>query len=338
MDDWTNFLKERGLRVGIDVVRKVAERVVAKGTLCPLYDEHRPEYCGGKGTVYKIKTLVDTGKLDPFLHHYRIKEPGKEAPIQLAHLRAYADFLRHNKAFRESFSIKPPNQILFSLRQPLAFNLEPSSLSEGSHWKRLPIYSNIKQHCPQYSLWKTIEQWEANRITYRQSIEDMVKNLHAEFHDKLPPDVGHLLGSEQEHNLLIDISIWATERALPTEPYPDNLFADTEGVLTTDGDPIYLLWVTNPGLTSGAKYAAGTEHDTKCLAGVINGFIKSLRNSPHLHSVVHQYYALTSLEQKIKEEINQITDIDLTEGTCPDCPSVLQKQAKDSGTSNIVPT
>ena len=64
---WTTFLKGLGLRVDLETVRKVANQVVAHAPLHPLYASQETIPVAGKGTVYKIKGLIEVGKLDPLL-------------------------------------------------------------------------------------------------------------------------------------------------------------------------------------------------------------------------------------------------------------------------------
>ena len=162
---WATFLRGLGLRVDLGTVRKVANQVVSHAPLHPLYASQGTIPVAGKGTVYKIKRLIEDGRLDPLLRYWGLKEMPEVDPIQLAHLRALKKFLQEDPRIRNSFSVVAPGHMIKSILEELvprlaARKFNPWLRKGGFAWEDLPIVSKIRSHCPEHQLWKDIDEWK----------------------------------------------------------------------------------------------------------------------------------------------------------------------------------
>lgn len=310
-DQWTSFLKGHGLTVNIEVVKKVADWVVHEMPLYRLYDSKRKPALAGKGTVYKIKGLIEAGKLDPFLEHLGLRKPAEGEPSQIIHLRTLKTFLEDPR-FHNSFFIETPDSIIEQMA-PLVGNHSVDGVRHLG-WESLPIISRIRDHLPEHQLWEQIEEWKRREVEYRGSIYDIPRKLRAEFREGLAFPVSEIASPEQEHLLMLDIVDWLTAQPLGRVPRHHRLALCISHEIDENLEPFFVLTCDD------TCYAMGTKAQLDFARGVVYDMTKRWSDSDDIRSVVHQYYYLQVLSQRIRDEIQKIDEAVLGQETCRDCP------------------
>ncbi len=311
---WTTFLKGLGLRVDLGTVKRVANQVVSRAPLYPLYASQEAVPVAGKGTVYKIKRLIEDGKLDPLLRYWGLMETPEVDPIQLAHLRALRMFLQEDPRIRDSFSVKAPGRKMELILEQLVPRRPSIWLPvAGFAWETLPIASKIKRHCPDNQLWKDIDEWKRRQNEYTRSISDIAEELQAAFHGSLHFPASEIINPTMERRLLLDIFNWLAGQLLGNVPHFGLIYTawDKE---QKGGEPTFrLAW-------GNTYYAQGTEEQIERARRAAEDSLKRWSDSDDMRSLVRQYQSLEILAQRIRDDIQHIDEAVLAQGSCPDCP------------------
>jgi hypothetical protein len=318
VDQWTTFLKGLGLAVDLEVVRDVATRVTQREPLYPLYAS--PASIAGKSTVYKIKRLVEAGKLDPLLCNWGLRQKAEtDDPLQLAHLKALKAFLQHGNILAP-FTVKSPNEAMEPmLKQLVEGGIRVIPVGRLRTWEDLPIAKRIRDHCPQHKLWQHIDEFDRSESGYWWTMDRIATKLVAEFHDGLRFPASEIVSPALEQRLLLDIFNWLIGQLLGNVSY----FYSMQSTWTQQekgGKPILrLFW-------ADTYYAEGTEEQIQHIEVVVQDMIKRWSDSDEIRSLVHQYQSLEILVQKIRQEIKSIDEVTLAKGRCADCPIARSKQ------------
>ena len=321
---WTIFLKGLGLRVGLETVRKVAMQVVSAAPLYPLYRSQERIPVAGKGTVYKIKGLIDDGKLDPLLRYWRLRETPEVDPIQLSHLRDLRKFLQEEPRIRDSFSVEPLGRRMESiLKQPVSSRFSPWVPRSGFPGEAFPIISKIRSHCPEHQLWKDIDEWKRREDEYWQSISHIAVKLRAEFHEPLHSPGSEITSPTQEWHLLLDIFNWLAGQLLGNVPHFWFICTVRDEEQKSPEPTFRLAW-------GDTYYAQGTEEQIESARRAAEDILKRWSDSDDMRSLVRQYYSLEVLAQRIRDDIQHIDETALAQGTCPDCPILMSEQEAES--------
>jgi hypothetical protein len=322
-DQWTTFLRGLGLTVDLEVVREVATRITQRKPLYPLYASRVSLPLAGKGTVYKIKRLIEAGKLDTLLRYWGLRETAELDPMQLAHLKALRTFLQQDN-IRTPFTVNAPSSVMeWTLKQLVGrYGSKPILaflVRGGVPWEDLPIVSRIRDHCPERELWQHIDEWKGSEGEYWMAIAHIAIELQTEFHRGLPFPASEITNPAQELRLLLDIFDWLIGQLLGSVAHfgsPWSARAQQE----RGGKPIFrLVW-------GDAYYAEGTEEQIERANAAVQGIIKRWLDSDEIRSLVRQYHSLEILVQRIRDEIQDIDEATLAEGSCPDCPIAKSKQ------------
>jgi len=311
---WTTFLKGLGIRVDLGTVRRVANQVVSHAPLHPLYASQETIPVAGKGTVYKIKRLIESGRLDPLLYYWGLKETPEVNPIQLKHLRDLRKFLQEDSRIRGSFVVEAPSSKMESMLKQLVPRAPAIWLRKGGFaWEDLPIVSNIRSHCPEHQLWKDIDEWKRRQDEYERSILDIAEKLQAEFHGPL-----HFPGSEittptMERYLLLDIFNWLAGQLLGNVPHFGRLYAGW------NGQTFYLAW-------GDTQYVQGTKEHIEHARRSAEDVLQQWLDSDDMRSLVRRYYFLEGLAQRMRDDVEHIDEAVLAQGKCPNCPILRSEQ------------
>jgi hypothetical protein len=322
-DQWTIFLKGLGLTVDLEVIREVATRITQRKSLYPLYADRVSLPLAGKGTIYKIKRLIEAGKLDPLLCYWGLRRPVEPDPMQLAHLKALRTFLQHDN-IRTPFTVEAPSSVMESTLKQLVGRYGSNPLLAvlvrgGVPWEDLPIVGRIRDHCPEHELWQHIDDWKRSEGEYHMAIAHIATELQTEFHRGLPFPASEITNPAQELRLLLDIFDWLIGQLLGNV----SLFGSMHSAWAQGekrGETIFrLVW-------GDACYAEGTEEQIERANAAVQGIIKRWLDSDEIRSLVRQYHSLEILVQRIRDEIQDIDEATLAEGSCPDCPIAKSKQ------------
>jgi len=305
-DQWTSFLKGLGVYTRAEVVRKIAERVVSNDPLYPLYKTDGPQYTAGKGTVYKVKKLVESGGLDPLLRHWSLIEPRKgeekEDPVQMAHLRALRGFLKEQATTCSSDLV--PAIPSWGMRLALEGSVASGSVSRmwvpRIRWLAFPIAKRIRDHCPQHRLWKNIDGWGSKNQQYYRLLAKIARRLVDDFRSEQPYPSSDLLHAE-EARFLLETFNWLAGQLLgsvpplpkPIEP-PDD--AARKGTLPDTVSNYSAEWLEKA--------------------------LKRWENAEDIRSAMHLYQYLGILGETISKDMEQIDEQVLAQGSCSDCPSL----------------
>ena len=321
--DAEKFLQGLGLNVSAGVVRKIVDtlRGESGSTLYALYAYRpgkQPPLCG-KGTVYKVKKLIESGKLDPLLRYWGLKQVAEHDPTQLLHLKALKTFLTEDPNIRRSFSADEPSWYMQMLLQCLVRG-DPILLPVLSmDWQDLPIISNIRDHCPDHRLWKQIEDWNRKNTEYLDSIVTAGRKLLADWRGGLPFKSSVVIEADQEHDLLLDIFNWSTGQLLGKIPHYGTVYARPEPKKGEADQVFSLCW-------GSRSYAYGTGEQIECARQLLEDILKRWSNSDEIRSLVYQYQELEGLAQKIRGEIQGIDEETLSQGVCRDCPRLRSEE------------
>lgn len=317
---WTTFLKGVGLRIDLETVRKVATQVVSGGPLYPLYGSQERIPVAGKGTVYKIKRLIEDGKLDSLLRYLGLREAPEVDPIQLAHLRALRMFLQGDPRIRNSFSVEPLGRRMESILEQLVPRRPAIWLRRGGFgWEALPIVSKIRSHCPEHQLWKDIDEWKRREDECWQSISDIAEKLRAEFHEPLHFPGSEITNPTTERHLLLDIFNWLAGQLLGNVPHFWFICTVRDEEQKGREPTFRLAW-------GDAYYAQGTEEQIERARRAAKSVLERWPDSDDMRSLVRQYHSLEVLAQRIRDDIQNIDEAVLAQGSCPDCPILRSEQ------------
>jgi len=320
-DQWTTFLKGLGLTVDLEVVREVATRVVQGKPLYPLYASRAS--IAGKGTVYKIKRLIEAGKLDPLLRYWGLRQPAEMDPLQIAHLRGLRTFLQQDTILAP-FSVQTPGTVMESMLKQMVGRYGTRHrilipVRGCLPWEDLPIASRIRDHCPERELWQHIDEWERSEGQYWSAIADIARGLQAEFHKGLHFPASEIMNPAQELGLLLDIFNWLIGQLLGNVPHFGSVYGEPTQ-RKNGGEPIFrLAW-------GGMYYAEGTEKQIERAKAVVQDMMNRRSDSDEFRSLVRQYNSLKLLVQRIRDEIQDIDEATLAEGRCPGCEIATSKQ------------
>lgn len=317
---WTTFLKGLGLRVDLETVRKVATQVVSHAPLYRLYATQGTIPVAGKGTVYKIKGLIEDGKLDPLLRYWGLRETPEVDPIQLAHLRALRMFLQEDPRIRNSFSVEALGRRIESILEQLVPR-RPSIWLQiaGFAWEDLPIVSNIRSHCLEHQLWKDIDEWKRRQDESSNSIFDIAKKIQGELNGSLHFPGSEITNPTLERRLLLDIFNWLTGQLTGNIPTFWRIHTVQEEEQKGHGRTFRLAW-------GDGYYAQGTEEQIERVRGAAKDVLKRWSDSDDMRSLVRQHYSLEILAQRIRDDIQHIDETVLAQGSCPDCPILRSEQ------------
>ena len=321
VDQWTTFLRGLGLAVDLEVVREVATRVVQEKPLYPLYASRAS--IAGKGTVYKIKRLIEAGALDSLLRHWGLRKPAETDPLQLAHLKALKTFLQQDNILTP-FTVEAPSSAMERALKELVglygsreFNYFPA----GGHvpWEHLPIAKRIREHCPDHELWQRIDDWKRGEGEYWRLTTDIARGLRTEFHKGLHFPASETMSPPLELRLLLDIFNWVVGQLLGDVPHFG--LVNSEPAQRKKGGELTfrLAW-------GGTYYAEGTEEQIERAKAVVQDMIKRWPDSDKIESFVRQHQSLEILVQKIRHEIKSIDEVTLAKGRCAGCPIATSKQ------------
>lgn len=322
-DQWTIVLKGLGLTVDLEVVREVATRVVQRKPLYPLYASRVGPPLTAKGTVYKIKRLIEAGKLDSLLRHWGLREPAETDPLQLAHLKGLKTFLRQDDILIP-FTVKAPSSAMERTLKELVglygsrdFNYFPAGGSVL--WEDQPIVSRIRGHCSDHELWHRIDDWKRSDGEYHRAIVHIATELQSEFHDGLGFPASEITSPVLELRLLLDIFNWVIGQLLGNVPHFG--FVCSEPVQRKKGGELTFRLACRD-----TYYAEGTEEQIERAKAVVQDMMKRWPDSDKIRSFVRQYQSLEILVQKIRHEIESIDEVTLAKGSCPDCQIATSKQ------------
>jgi len=325
-DQWTTFLKGIGLTVGLETVREIATRVVFERPLYPLY-AHREGIppVDGKGTVYKVKGLIEDRRLDPLLHYWELKKPEEKYPEQHAHLRALKTFLQEDTNFRNSFSAETPGSHMEGFLKQLVQSRREGErralgLRRAFSWEAFPIVSKIRDHCPGHQLWGDVEEWKRKRNEYRRTAFKVARRLIEEFEGELQFPATEITSTELEVHLLLDIFNWSTGQLLGKVPHNGH-------VLSRPGEEMQGQELIFRLVFGGSCYAEGTQEQIEQATDVIKDMRELWSDSDDIRSLVHQYHSLEALSQKINDEIQQIDEAVLGQGSCRNCHNLRAEQS-----------
>jgi hypothetical protein len=322
-DQWTTLLKGLGLTVDLEVVREVATQVVGRKPLYPLYKSRVGPPLAAKGTVYKIKRLIEAGKLDPLLHYWGLKQPAETDPLQLAHLKALMTFLQQ-ETILIPFTVKAPSSRMELTLKELVGRYSTNYIiyspwRGGVPWEDLPIATKIRDHCPDHELWQHIDDWKGSEGQYHRAIVHIGRELQGEFHDGLGFPASEITNPALELHLLLDIFNWLIGQLLGNVPHFGSVYSEL-AQRKKGGELIFrLAW-------GDAYYAEGTEKQIEQAKAVVQGMIKRWSDSDKVQSLFRQYNSLKILVQRIRDEIQNIDEATLAKGRCPDCPIATSKQ------------
>lgn len=307
-DQWTSLLKMHSVHTRPEVVRKIAERVVRKDPLHPLYayKQDGPKPIAGKGTVYKVKRLVESGSLDPLLRHWGLIELGKggekEDPVHTAHLRALRGFLKKQATTRSSDLVPaiPSWGMSWALKNSVASGSVSRMWVPRIQWLSFPIAKRIRNHCPQHRLWKNIDDWESKNPQYYRLLAKIARRLVDDFRSEQPYPSSDLLHAE-EVRFLLETFNWLAGQLLgsvpplpkPIEP-PDD--AARKGILPDTVSNYSAEWLEKA--------------------------LKQWENAEDIRSAMHLYQYLGILGETISKDMEQIDEEVLAQGSCSDCPSL----------------
>lgn len=323
-DQWTVFLKGHGLTTSTEVVKVVAERVVEGKSLYPLYSGRDRIPLAGKGTIYKIKRLIEAGKLDPILHHWGLTgvKPGEVEvdQIQLHHVVALMTFLKEDSRIRDSFLVSTPDWAIDFVLQQLQSGAKRILVPRVSMtWEGLPIVRNVRDHCPQHQLWDLIDDWKRRHSEYLGLKMKIGRSLFGEFRERLPFPFIEIGDREQERHLLMDVFNWVSGQLLGKVPHHGSLRSVPNNGRNDRESTFRLVW-------DGSIYAEGTEEQIDCSKRVVDEMLEQWSVSEIIRSLVDQYYSLLVLSQKIRDQLEQIDEAILGQGTCPDCPIMRHRK------------
>ncbi len=326
-----SFLKGLGVYVGPEVVREIAERVLKNEPLYPLHKIDGPRYRAGKGTVYKIKGLIEGGKLDPILRYWGLieatgeTEKPEEDAMQLAHLRALLAFVKDERLI-ETFFVKRPVAVMELMLSAIWENhlrgtRHVVALTVAFSWEMLPIRSWLRDHIPEHSVWQRMREFKTREWEYRSSIADMVVALRAEFEDALGFPATDIMGPSEEQRLLLDIFAWLTGMLLGKLDHYHRTAASlgTQGNAGAHEASFGLYW-------GGTCYGQGTGEQIECARAAVDRMLERWLKSQDVRSVVYRFQELENLVKAIVADIDQIDEAVLAQGTCPECPKLKSKQ------------
>lgn len=260
--------------------------------------------------------------LDKFLQVDKTeKQPALvEDPVQRAHCTDLARFLHTNSEFSTSFSVMSPTDMLGWM----------TSQREGSviiptkefAWESRPIISRIREHCSGHELWQHIEEFRQSRAEYYQSIFNIQQKLRSDFELGLGFPAKRIIIPGLERQLLSDVLAFVTAQ-LPGTPARQGI--PEIAVWKPKGrQPVFRLgW-------GGLFYADGTQRSIERAKEVVEDMLKRWSDSEDIRAIVRQYYRLRVLSQGITSGIQQIDEVVLAHGRCPDCPvAVPASKVKD---------
>lgn len=331
-DQWTTLLKGLGLRVPLETVRKVAIQVVSQAPLHPLYASRKGTIpVAGKGTVYKIRRLIEDGSLDPLLIYWGLTETPEINPLQLAHLSSLKMFLQEDSRIRDSFSIAAPDHKMeWMLKQLVPRAPHIWLLVCHFSWEDLPIISKIRSHCPENQLWKDMDEWKRRQDEYERLILHIAEKLQKEFYESLHFPGSEVINPTLERQLLLDIFKWLAGQLLGNVPPSYGGFYT---YVMIQNDKVFMdnISPSNRGLYDAYKgqiawgstcYAYGAVAQTERARRIGEDALKRWSDSDDLRLLVRQYYSLKILVQRIMDDIEHIDEAVLAQGSCPDCPTL----------------
>lgn len=235
------------------------------------------------------------------------RRQGQEDIDQLAHLRQLKTFLI--SSVTDSFRTSTPSEVMEWAIQFLESPVFPIHSRAG--WESIPNASKVRDHCPDHHLWQDIDEWKQRRKEYYQSIYEIGKRLQTDFREGLSFRVGEIASTKQEQCLIHIIFSWLTQRSISGMLQRVHL----PSVQQVKGSS------TRYSLISGdLALAEGSRNQIEQAANVEKDMLKRWQDSDDVQSIVHLYFALDVLSQKIQDAINSVDEEVLSKGTCPDCP------------------
>lgn len=236
------------------------------------------------------------------------RRQGQEDIDQLAHLRQLKTFLI--SSVTNSFKTKTPSEVMELTIQSLGSRVFAIPLREG--WESLPTASKVRDHCPDHHLWQHIDEWKQRGKEYYKSIYKIANRLQEDFRGGLSFQIDEIASTKQEQSLIHCIFSCITERLISGRLQRVHLpsVQQVKGSSTR-----YSL------ISVDLSLAEGSRNQIEQAANVEKDMLKRWQDSDDVQSILHLYFALDVLSQKIQDAINSVDEEVLSKGTCPDCPS-----------------